>query len=531
VNIAAPHIEYGLLAPVLAIFAAAVAGVFVEALVAPAGRYLVQLALSVGGLIVALVAVLLAAQGLFPAGHTAAMGAMAVDGPALYLQGTLLLVGFPALLLVAERAPRTAALPARRFALLGATTGGLAAFTPVGSSIPDSVHERRALRTGAAQTEVFPLLLLSLGGMLVLVAADDLITVFVALEVVSLPLYALCGLARYRRGASQEAALKYLLLGAFSSGLLLYGVALLYGYAGSLTLSGIATAVGANAGGQSMALVGVGLLAVGLLFKVGAVPFHTWIPDVYQGAPTPITAFMAAATKIAAFGALIRVFYVALPGFTPEWRPVLSVVAVVTMVVGALLTTVQTDVKRLVAYSAVTNTGFILTGVVAGGTAGLSAVMFYLFAYGFSTLGAFAVVGMVRDDTGSETSALADWAGLGRGSPLLAMAFAFFLLAMAGIPLTSGFVGKFAVFKAAAANGATSLVIVAVLASAIAAFAYLRVVAGMFFAAPTEGLPRAIACGRLGSTSVAITVAVTAMVGIAPQPVLDLVARAAHFLR
>ena len=237
----------------------------------------------------------------------------------------------------------------------------------------------------------------AVGGMLLFPASDDLLTMFIALEVLSLPLYLLCGLARRRRLLSQEAALKYFLLGAFSSAFFLYGVALLYGYAGTLDLGGIAEAVAAGSGNTSLALIGTGLLLVGVLFKIGAVPFHSWIPDVYQGAPTPITAFMAAATKVAAFGAMLRIFYVALPELRDDWRPVLWAVAILTMVVGTVTAVTQTDVKRMLAYSAVAHSGFILTGVIAGNEAGLSSTLFYLFAYGFSTLGAFAVVGLVRD--------------------------------------------------------------------------------------------------------------------------------------
>ena len=222
------------------------------------------------------------------------------------------------------------------------------------------------------QTEVFPLTMFAVGGMLLFGASDDLLTMFIALEVLSLPLYLLCGLARRRRLLSQEAAMKYFLLGAFSSAFFLYGVAMLYGYAGTLNLGGIAEAVASGSGKTSLALIGTGLVLVGVLFKVGAVPFHSWIPDVYQGAPTPITAFMAAATKIAAFGAMLRIFYIALPGLRDDWRPVLWAVAILTMVVGTVTAVTQTDVKRMLAYSAVAHSGFILTGVIAGNEAGLS---------------------------------------------------------------------------------------------------------------------------------------------------------------
>ena len=283
--------------------------------------------------------------------------------------------------------------------------------------------------------------MLSVGGMMVFPASNDLLTMFVALEVLSLPLYLMCGLARHRRLLSQEAAMKYFLLGAFSSAFFLYGVALLYGATGTLMLPGIRDALAARSD-NSMALVGVALLSVGLLFKVGAVPFHSWIPDVYQGAPTPITGFMAAATKVAAFGALLRVVYVALPPLHDQWRPVLWAISILTMAVGTITAVNQTDVKRMLAYSSVAHVGFILTGVIADSPAGLSATLFYLVAYSFSTVGAFAIVGLIRNADGVEDAKLSHWAGLGQRSPIVGVMLSMFLLAFAGIPLTSGFISK-----------------------------------------------------------------------------------------
>ena len=284
--------------------------------------------------------------------------------------------------------------------------------------MPGSQHERLLTATGVTQTEVFPLLMFAVGGMLLFPASNDLLTMFVALEVLSLPLYLLCGLARRRRLLSQEASLKYFLLGAFSSAFFLYGVALLYGYAGTVRLAGIAEAVSNSAGDETLLLVGTGLVAVGLLFKVGAAPFHSWTPDVYQGAPTPITGFMAACTKVAAFGALLRVFYVGVGGLAWEWEPVIWGVAILTMVVGSVVALTQTDVKRMLAYSSIAHAGFVLVGMAAtdavqpsGELLGVSSVLFYLLAYGFSTIGAFAVVTLVRDAAGEATH-LSQWAGL-----------------------------------------------------------------------------------------------------------------------
>jgi NADH-quinone oxidoreductase subunit N len=529
-SLPAPSVEYGQLSPMLIVFGAAVVSVLVEAFLPRRTRYAAQLALSTGALIGALVAVVIVARGLRGSGQTAVSGAVAVDGPTLFLQGTLLLVAILSIALIAERQ----VVVAEKVEVAAGSRqhgSGFDAFTPQASAVPGSAGEREAGRVGIAQTEVFPLTLFAVGGMLLFPASNDLLTMFVALEVFSLPLYLLCGLARRRRLLSQEAALKYFLLGAFSSAFFLYGIALLYGYAGTLTLGGIGDAVTSRGGDQSMALIGVALLTVGLLFKVGAVPFHSWIPDVYQGAPTPITGFMAAATKIAAFGATLRIFYVALPGFNVDWRPVLWAVAILTMVVGTVTAVTQTDIKRMLAYSSVAHTGFILTGVIAANQVGLSSTMFYLVAYGLSTLGAFAVVGLVRDAGGEEVTEMSRWAGLGRDRPLVGMMFSFFLLAFAGIPLTSGFVSKFGVFKAAVEGGAAPLVIVGVVASGVAAYFYVRVIVLMFFTEPPDDPPTIFVPSALSKAAIAVTAAVTVGLGILPQPLLDLANNAAQFAR
>jgi NADH-quinone oxidoreductase subunit N len=522
-----PSVEYGQLSPMLIVFGAAVAGVLIEAFLPRASRYRAQLVLSIGALVAAFVAVVVIAFHQHGPGHIAVSGAVAIDGPTLFLQATLLLVSLTAIALISERVPvRDAAVVEMQ-----AAGRGFDAFTPQAATIPGSVVEREATRLGITQTEVFPLVMFAIGGMLLFPAADDLLTMFVALEVLSLPLYLVCGLARRQRLLSQEASLKYFLLGAFSSAFFLYGIAMLYGYAGTLRLSGIGDVVAAGGGDRSLGLIGVALLSVGVLFKVGAVPFHSWIPDVYQGAPTPITGFMAAGTKIAAFGAMLRIFYVALPGLAAEWRPVLWAIAILTMAVGTVTAVTQNNVKRLLAYSAIAHTGFILTGVIAANKAGLSSTMFYLFAYGFSTVGAFAVVGLVRNAAGEEDTDLTRWAGLGRDRPLVGAMFSLFLLAFAGIPLTSGFVSKFAVFSAAAQGGAVPLVIVGVVASGVAAYFYVRVIVLMFFTDPPADPPQIVVPSMLSKAAIAVTAAVTIVLGIVPQPLLDLVDHAAQFVR
>ncbi|WP_067708666.1 NADH-quinone oxidoreductase subunit NuoN [Nocardia yamanashiensis] len=524
----APSIEYRDLSPMLIVFGVAVAGVLVEAFAPRVSRYYIQLALGLGGLGVALGAVI----GLRGTSETAVVGAVAIDGVTLFLQGTILVVAMLGLLFMAER--RADRMPIRRegpgtWSLTASR--GVDAFTPQAAATPGSSDEIAATRAGIATTEVFPLTLFAVGGLMLFPASNDLLTMFVALEVLSLPLYLLCGLARRRRLLSQEAALKYFLLGAFSSAFFLYGMALLYGYAGTVRLSGIADAVTRDSGNShTLAVLGIALLAVGLLFKIGAVPFQSWVPDVYQGAPTAVTAFMAAATKIAAVGAMLRVLYVAVPDLRDDWRPILAAVAIATMVVGAILAVTQTDMKRMLAYSAVAHAGFILTALVAANTAGISSVLFYLAVYGLGTLGAFAIVSLVRDENGDEATSLTAWAGMGRRSPWLAIILSLFLLSFAGIPLTSGFIAKFAVFQAASSGGATPLVIVGVVTSAIAAFFYVRVIVLMFFTDAPEPGP-AVVFPTLTTTVIALTAAATLVLGIFPQPLLDLAEQAATLTR
>ncbi|WP_343954968.1 NADH-quinone oxidoreductase subunit NuoN, partial [Nonomuraea longicatena] len=410
---------------------------------------------------------------------------------------------------------------------------------------PGSAEEEEAETSGGAQTEVYPLVLFAIGGMLLFPASNDLLIMFVALEVMSLPLYLLCGLARRRRLLSQEASLKYFLLGAFSSAFFLYGMAFVYGYAGTVSLPGISQALATGGQLDPILLLGLSLLGVGLLFKIGAAPFHAWKPDVYQGAPTPVTALMASGTLVAAMGAVLRVFWVALGNLDWDWRPVMWVVAALTMIVGAILAITQTDIKRMLAYSSIAHAGFLLIGVMATfeiaekNAGSLAAILFYLLVYGFTTVGAFAVVTMVRDP-GGEANHLSRWAGLGKRAPLLSGVFAFFLLAFAGIPLTSGFFGKYAVFAAALDSGSqvgdalgswmTGLVVVGVIASAIAAFFYVRVIVLMFFSEPAADGPT-VAMPSIG-TAVVIGVAllVTVGVGLFPQPALDIASQAASGL-
>jgi NADH-quinone oxidoreductase subunit N len=515
--IEAPDLSLAALAPLLFVFGAACIGVLVEAFAPRDVRHPVQVTIALVGTLGALVTTLLLAG----RHEVTAAGALAVDGAALFLQATIAGLGALSLLLFAERALD----PAKSAFVTSAAV-------PVGSP-----RDRDQLTSERVQTEVYPLATFAIGGMMLFVAANDLLVMFIALEVLSLPLYLISGLARRRRLLSQEAAVKYFLLGAFASGFFLYGLALVYGATGSVRLSAIREAAGAE-GGDVLLVLGLGLLVVGLLFKGSVAPFHTWTPDVYQGAPTPVTAFMAACTKVAAFGAILRLLYVAFGTQEWTWRPLIYGVAIVSMIVGAVLGLTQTDLKRMLAYSSIAHAGFLLTGVIglgAGGEgSGLAATMFYLLTYGLTTVGAFAVLTLVRDGDG-EASHLSQWAGLASRSPLTAAVMSLFLLALAGIPLTAGFTGKFAVFRAAIETGAWPLALVALLASAVAAFFYLRVIVLMYFSPPAGGVdgrqaPSVGVPGLPTTIVLAVTAAATLALGIVPGSVLDLAQEAARFV-
>jgi NADH-quinone oxidoreductase subunit N len=515
--IEAPELSLAALAPLLFVFGAACVGVLIEAFWPRESRHPVQVTVALVGTLGALVCtLLLAVRDEAGNGEVTAAGALAVDGAALFLQATIAGLGALALLLFAERALD----PARSAFVTSAAV-------PAGSP-----RDRELATSERVQTEVYPLATFAIGGMMLFTASNDLLIMFVALEVLSLPLYLISGLARRRRLLSQEAAVKYFLLGAFASAFFLYGLALAYGATGSVRLRDIHEANLAQ-GTDILLVLGLALLVVGLLFKASVAPFHTWTPDVYQGAPTPVTAFMAACTKVAAFGAILRLLYVAFGGAEWTWRPLIYGVAIVSMVVGAVLGLTQTDLKRMLAYSSIAHAGFLLTGVLGlgegGEGSGLAATMFYLLTYGITTLGVFAVLTLVRDGDG-EASHLSQWAGLASRSPLTAAVMSLFLLALAGIPVTAGFIGKFAVFRAAIEEGAWPLVLVALLASAVAAFFYLRVIVLMYFSPPAADGPTVGVPGVPTTIVLAVTATATLVLGIVPGPVLDLAERAAIFV-
>jgi len=504
------HISYAAVVPMLIIFGAALVGVLVESFLPRAQRYWVQLGISLVGIVVSFLTLVLISRK--NQGVTAG-DAVVIDGPALMLQGTVLVISFFAVMLMAERFD----LPAPD------------AFTQSGASVPGSPLETNAVKLGATTTEVFPLVLFSIGGMMLFVASGDLLVMFIALEVLSLPLYILTGMARRRRLLSQEASLKYFLLGAFSSAFFLFGSALVYGATGTIKFGQLAGAIGTVTGKDDILIPGAFLIGVGLLFKVSAAPFHGWTPDVYQGAPSAVSGWMATAVKVAGFGALLRMFYVALDGLSWNWQPIVAIVAVLTMVVGAVFAVTQTDMKRLLAYSSISHAGFLLVGVVALNKTGLSGTMFYLVAYSFTTLAAFGMVPLVRS-AGSEATHLSQWAGLGKTSPILAATFSFLLLGFAGIPLTSGFTAKFALFSGAVGHGATWLVVVAMIMSAVTAFVYIRIIVLMYFSDP-NGDTHVLIPSPLTGVAVTVGALATLVLGVAPAPLLNLAQHSALFIR
>jgi NADH-quinone oxidoreductase subunit N len=489
----------------LIVLAGALIGVLIEAFAPRASRFSSQLFITIFSLVASFAALVRVRN---ESSTDAAMGSVAFDGAGVLLQGSILIIAILSTFLIADQEN----------------------FTALAAAVPGSEEERTALQTDLRVTEVFPLTLFAVAGMLLFPLSSDLITLFVALEVLSLPLYLMAGLARRRRLLSQESALKYFLLGAFSSAFFLLGIAYLYGYSGSITLVGIQQSVVGGAGNDVFLLLGIAFISVGLLFKVGAVPFHAWTPDVYQGAPTAVTGFMAAATKVAAFGAILRIFYVSFANAEWSWKPVMVVIAIITMVFGSVVAIMQRDVKRLLAYSSIAHAGFLLSGVIALSKSGLDASIFYLFAYGIATVGAFGIVTLVRDSSG-EVGDLNRWSGLGKRSPILASTFAFFLLAFAGIPLTSGFIGKFSIFSAAYESGSTSILIVGVLSSAIAAFFYIRVIVLMFFKDPVEDGTSVVIPSALTTVTISVSAVVTLILGVYPAPVIDLISSTAQFIR
>ena len=389
-------------------------------------------------------------------------------------------------------------------------------------------------RRGLRQAEYTAVVLFAAAGMMLLGAAADLIMIFLGVEAFSIALYVLCA---FRSGdrAGYEAALKYFVLGSLAAGFLLYGTALVYGATGSTELARVGHVLagpdgGGDAGRLSVGLAGLTLLLVGLGFKMALVPFHQWAPDVYQGAPTPITGFMAAATKTAATVALIRVLWTAFGGLSATWLPAVAALAVVTMVVGNLAAIVQADLKRMLAYSAIAQAGYVLVALVAAATGGVAAALYYLLAYGLAKLGAFGVLALLDGQDGERPAAgprdatsLADLAGLGRTQPWLAATMTLCLMSLVGLPPMAGFLGKWMIFQSAVDGGWTWLAVVLVLNTALSAFYYLRPIGWMYMVEPKGDAVPEVGSGA----SFALTVAVLGLVAALVSGGIVRVARAA----
>jgi NADH-quinone oxidoreductase subunit N len=375
-------------------------------------------------------------------------------------------------------------------------------------------------RMNIERGEYYTLMMFSISGVMLMAMAGDLIVVFLALELLSLPLYVMAGIAR-PQSSSEEAALKYFLLGAFSTGFMVYGIALVFGATGSTSLSAIAAAAGSGSANLALMSVGAGLVLIGLGFKVAAVPFHMWTPDVYQGAPSAVTAFMAVSAKVGGFAALLRVFTLAFPAIADQMMPVFWVLAALTMILGNVLAIVQSNVKRLLAYSSIAHAGYILMMLVLIGQKDLAgravaAALFYLMAYAFTNFGAWAVVIALEQAEGRGLE-IEDYAGLARKYPWLAAAMLVFMLSFTGVPPTLGFLGKFYLFSAVIQGGFVWLAIIGVLTSLISAYYYLRIVMVMYM---QEGEPQARREPWLMATT-ALAAAGTLVLGLASAPLFN----------
>ena len=368
---------------------------------------------------------------------------------------------------------------------------------------------------GMDRGEYYALLLLATMGMMLMAASTDLVTIFISLEIFSLALYVLSGFAR-NKAVSRESALKYFLLGAFASAFMLYGIALIYGAIGKTNLGAIGEALASQEAllRNPLLLAGTGLLTVGLGFKVSVVPFHVWTPDVYEGAPTSVTAFMSVATKAAGFAAFLRVFLYALSGLKADWDVLLWILAVLTMIAGNVIAVSQTNIKRMLAYSSIAHAGYVLVALVAGGSAGNSSALFYLMAYVFMNLGAFGIV-LLLGRAGEEKVEISDYAGLGYRHPILGASMTLFLLSLGGIPPMVGFVGKLYIFNAAVQSGYVSLAIIGVLTSVVSVFYYLRVVVMMYMRSP-EG--EAVPVSLSPAAAIALIVALIGTIGLGITP-------------
>ena len=370
--------------------------------------------------------------------------------------------------------------------------------------------------------EYYALILFSTMGMMFMAGAVDLVTLYIGLETMAIATYVLVGFLRSNQ-RSNEASMKYFLLGAFSSGILLYGMSLLYGLSGSTRFVDIAEALSRRPLTDPISLMAMITLSAGMFFKVAAVPFHQWTPDAYEGAPTSITAFMSVAVKAASFAMMVRIFMVAIYPLRPQWVPIMAAVSVMTMTIGNIAAITQSNVKRMLAYSSISHAGYILIGFIAGNETGLTAVPLYLFIYTFTNLGAWAVIVALRrkDVIGEQID---DMAGLFFRHPAGAVLMLIFLLSLAGIPPTAGFIGKYYLFAAAIETGHNALAVIAVLNAAISIYFYFRIVVSMFMREATEKTGLVYAPGL--TMTLAIAIVFTLLIGVYPDPFIAMARQA-----
>lgn len=477
-----PSINLAVIAPMLTVFVWASALLLVDLFFIPQDNKRLTAYLALGGLaLAALVALPLwgTATSSFTSGPDNPHGMVVLDNYALTLTWILLLVGGIAIAIALDYLPRQ----------------------------------------GIEQGEFYTLILFAVGGMLLLVQGTDLIVLFLAIELLSITLYVLTAFA-YPRLSSEEAAMKYLILGAFAAGFFVYGIALIFGATGTLNLFDIGMYLNNHPGADhTLILIGTGLVLVAFGFKIALVPFHMWTPDVYEGAPTPVAAFMSVGTKGAALAALLRILELALPTLQSHWLPVLGILAALTMIVGNVGAIIQTNVKRMLAYSSIGHAGYILLGIMAVSEHGTEGFLFYLLAYALTNMGAFAVV-IALEQRGEAAWNLDDFAGLWKRQGALAVAMAVFMLSLAGVPPTAGFVAKFYVFTAAWESGLGWLALIGVITSAIAAFFYLRVIVRMFMYEPVRDTPPFLYRGI--SIGIGMAFAGTILFGIMPSLIVSL---------
>lgn len=395
----------------------------------------------------------------------------------------------------------------------------------VGAALTVLIADQYMAREECNQGELYPLILLATAGMMLMASGTDLMTIFLGLEVLSVALYVLAG---FNRGnlKSNEAGLKYFLLGAFSTGFLLYGMALTYGATGTTKVVRIAVYIAHNSllTNNPMLIVGMILMGVGFSFKIAAAPFHMWTPDVYEGAPTPLTAFMSAGPKAAGFAAFLRVFFIALPALKADWTPLLWILAVLTMTVGNIIALQQNNIKRMLAYSSIAHAGYALVGFTAANAVGTAGILFYMLSYAFMNIGAFAIIVLVGKK-GEQNNNLSDYTGFGFKHPVLAVCMSLFLFSLAGIPPTAGFIGKFYLFSGAVKAGYIWLAIIGVLNSAASVYYYLRVMVYMYMKDPVEEFDWLKVTPSI-MLSIALSVLGVLVPGVVPSYLLDLAQKA-----